>query len=375
VFMHDDWVEHRSTDRFFKSMTSIFESGVLRARNRELGYTIAAATLLCAWNALAGGYADFDNVKHGAVIQHLPVLSVPLSIFSLTAPSLGLLLVFKTNAAYGRWDNARRVWGDIINKCRSIVRQGNTFFVEDRYPGYGNFRDYRRRVAAETSAFTRCLRCFLRGKEDEKNLQVELTDLGFTQSEVAGYMKAANKQVYALQKIGETIRRYDMSPMDRANMDKVLTELCDDVGACERIFKTPIPLVYSRHTARFVGSWLALLPLALYGADSSWNHLVSIPSAAIIVFFLLGVEELGSQLEEPFGILPMEAFCDGSIGAALQEMVASEDASRVMERRLTPEQETSTAPLVHAAEDSEETKSDGIRRDGIRTKIARSLRK
>ena len=72
---------------------------------------------------------------------------------------------------YARWDDARKQWGSIINNCRSLVRQANTFFREDRYPGYGNFRDYRRRVAAETSAFTRCLRCFLRGKSDEPNLQ------------------------------------------------------------------------------------------------------------------------------------------------------------------------------------------------------------
>ena len=137
-----------------------------------------------------------DNVKHGAILEHLPVFSVPLSVFSLTAPSLGLLLVFKTNSAYGRWDNARKVWGDIINKCRSLVRQANTFFIEDRYPGYGNFRDYRRRVAAETSAFTRCLRCFLRGKEDEENLRVELKMLGFEPEEIRGYMNAANKQVW-----------------------------------------------------------------------------------------------------------------------------------------------------------------------------------
>ena len=57
------------------------------------------------------------------------------------------------------------------------MRQGNTFFVDDRYPGYGNFRDYRRRLAAETSAFTRALRCFLRGPEDEENLRVELKGL------------------------------------------------------------------------------------------------------------------------------------------------------------------------------------------------------
>ena len=350
VYMHDDWVKSRSTDTFFRSMQTILESGIVRARNRELSITIATASLLCLWNGLAGGFTDLDNVKHGAILEHLPVFSVPLSVFSLTAPSLGLLLVFKTNSAYGRWDNARKVWGDIINKCRSLVRQANTFFVEDRYPGYGNFRDYRRRVAAETSAFTRCLRCFLRGKEDEENLRVELKMLGFEPEEIRGYMNAANKQVYALQKIGETMKNYGMTPMDRANMDATLTGLCDDVGACERIFKTPIPLVYTRHTTRFSGTWLALLPLAIWGADPSWNHLATIPSCAIIVFFLLGIEELGSQLEEPFGILPIEAFCDGSIGAALNEMVVAEDKAREKVRQIEAANAATVAKAEAAAE-------------------------
>jgi predicted membrane chloride channel (bestrophin family) len=329
VFMHDQWVETRSTDRFFKSINSLFESGVLRARYKEIAIVMGFASFLAVWNSIAGGYYDLDNVKQAPLIEHLPVVSVPLSIFSLTAPTLGLLITFKTNQAYARWDNARKVWGDIINKCRSVVRQGNLFFDEDRYPGYGNFRDHRRRLAAETSAFTRCLRCFLRGKSDEPVLALELKLLGFEPDEVDGYMKAANKQVYALQKMSETISCYGADPRDRQNMDNTITTLCDDVGACERIFKTPIPLVYSRHTQRFVGLWLALLPLALWSVDQSWNHLVSIPSSGLIVFFLLGIEELGQQIEEPFGILPIEAFCDGSIGAALNEMVLAEDAKRV----------------------------------------------
>ena len=173
-------------------------------------------------------------------------------------------------------------------------------------------------------------------------MRVELKGLGFTAKEVAGYMKASNKQVYALQKIGETMRHYGMDGRDRAAMDTTLSALCDDVGACERIFKTPIPLVYTRHTTRFVGIWLALLPLALWGVDTSWNRIMSIPSCAITVFFMLGLEELGMQIEEPFGILPMEAFCDGSIGAPLQEMVIAEDEARAM-------QAATQAPVAKAA--------------------------
>merc|ERR1719231_574456 len=106
------------------------------------------------------------------------------------------------------------------------------------------------------------------------------------------------------------MRVYGMDPRDRSQMDKTLSALCDDVGACERIFKTPIPQVYTRHTSRFVAFWLAILPLAIWGVDQSWNHLVTIPASGLIVFFLLGIEELGMQIEEPFDILPIEAFCD-----------------------------------------------------------------
>jgi len=373
VYMHGEWVQHRSTEQFFDQISTIAESGVLRARYKEIQVASVFAAFLFAWNVVAGGYTDFDMVKHAPLIPHLPVLQAPLSLFQLTAPTLGLLLVFKTNAAYGRWDNARKVWGSIINKTRSLVRQCNTFMKDDRYPGYGNFRDYRRRIAAETSAFTRCLRTFLRGKEDEENLRVELKSLGFTPEEVNGYMGRANRQVYALQKLAETIRSYEMDGRDRSRMDQTLSDLCEDVGACERIFKTPIPLVYTRHTSRFVGIWLALLPLAIWNVDTSWNHMLSIPAVAITTFFLLGVEELGMQIEEPFGILPMEAFCDGSIGAALNEMVIAEDEKRKLETTIEPVDyiaEAEKRAQVEAAKAGMTGAADGAKPGWIKSLVA-----
>ena len=160
--------------------------------------------------------------------------------------------------------------------------------------------------------------------------------LGFTPEEVNGYMGAANRQCYALQQLAQTLRKAKLDGRDRERMDTTLAQLCDDVGACERIFKTPIPLVYTRHTSRFVGAWLALLPLAFYSTDPSWNHLLTVPSTMVITFFLLGIEELGLQIEEPFSILPIEAFCDASIGAVLIDMIASEDKSRGLDKVPSP---------------------------------------
>jgi predicted membrane chloride channel (bestrophin family) len=57
--------------------------------------------------------------------------------------------------------------------------------------------------------------------------------------------------------------------------------------------------------------FLLFLPFALYDPFAfSWNHVAMIPATAVISIFLFGIDELATQLEEPFTILPMQAFCD-----------------------------------------------------------------
>ncbi len=52
-----------------------------------------------------------------------------------------------------------------------------------------------------------------------------------------------------------------------------------------------------RHTARFLFSWLTLLPFALYEKCGPWTVLV----VAGVSFALCAVEEIGVQCEEPLG--------------------------------------------------------------------------
>lgn len=72
----------------------------------------------------------------------------------------------------------------------------------------------------------------------------------------------------------------------------------DTLGGCERLLSSPVPLFYSRHTARFLATWLLLLPLGLYAPfGGSWNHWAMVPAMAIISVMLFGIEELATQLE------------------------------------------------------------------------------
>ena len=112
--------------------------------------------------------------------------------------------------------------------------------------------------------------------------------------------------------------------------------LIDNLGSSERLLSSPVPLFYSRHTARFLGFWLLLLPLALYEPlANSWNHLSMIPVTFFLSLFLFGIEELATQLEEPFTLLPMQAYSE-RIGNWCNEIVSFEPGDNGIEAQNVP---------------------------------------
>jgi len=140
-------------------------------------------------------------------------------------------------------------------------------------------------------------------------------------------MSASNRPMFCTNAMSATIRKANIDTMQAARMDTTISILVDLLGANERIFKSPIPLVYTRLTSRFLSFFALLLPLGLWNAlGDSWNHWATIPAEFIISFFLFGIEEVGIQTEEPFSILPLEAFCNGAISATNEEMLLAEDS-------------------------------------------------
>jgi predicted membrane chloride channel (bestrophin family) len=140
-------------------------------------------------------------------------------------------------------------------------------------------------------------------------------------------MAAKNRPMFALAAMSATLRKANIDEMYISRMDSTISVLVDLTGANERIFKSPIPLVYTRLTARFLSVFLTLLPLAMWAAlGESWNHWATIPATFILSIFLFGVEEVGIQIEEPFSILPLEAMCNGAIEAVQLEMLAAEQS-------------------------------------------------
>jgi predicted membrane chloride channel (bestrophin family) len=323
VYTHKEWVKHRSSDRFFRNISSMVNSGVYKSLGREVFATTAVTAFIIFWNALTGGYTDFSGVQHEAIITSLPQLTLPLTPFTLLSPSLGLLLVFRTNSSYGRWDEARKFWGLNINHTRDLNRMATAWYGHDGIPVDPAVRaDHLRQVSLFTWAFVRSMKRHLYPPDEDEEAFVAEIRARLSPSQADAIINAAHRPNRALYDLSVAIDRLPMHFMRKNEINKNLSIFEDTLGGCERLLSSPVPLFYSRHTARFLSTWLLLLPFAMYEPfKGSWNHVMEIPAIALASLFLFGIEELATQLEEPFTILPMQVFCD-RIGMWCDEIVS-----------------------------------------------------
>jgi len=306
-FTHKDWLKHRSEDRFLRTMFSILESGVVRQLAKEVGIVVTTAFFVVTWNSLiAGGYEDFSGNLHDPLVQGLPVLELPLSPFTLASPALGLLLVFRTNTAYGRWDEARKAWGLVVNHARNIARMGASWVSEEAEPDPVKRKQALERLALTIWTFPRSLQRHLLGEVEDGEEYCKDVRERCPPEMAEGLIIARHKPSRALFELSNAINDLPMTYLRRIEVDKSCVEFANAMGACDRIFTSPVPLMYTRHTARFLGGWLLGMPFAMWASfGNSWNHVGMIPISAIISFFFFGIEELSVQLEEPFSILPL----------------------------------------------------------------------
>ena len=105
VYSFADWPVHRSPERFRDGVKTFFASRILRGLFQQVSFIGWVATFTVCWNGLTGGFVDFGGVHRAPLLKGLPMMVLPMELFSLTSSSLGLLLgtyillhgVFKSN--------------------------------------------------------------------------------------------------------------------------------------------------------------------------------------------------------------------------------------------------------------------------------------
>jgi predicted membrane chloride channel (bestrophin family) len=197
-----------------------------------------------------------------------------------------------------------------INHTRDLVRKGNAMY--DRSAATPEQRkDDLKVLALCTWAFVRSMKRHLSpADEDEEDFVKEMYEK-LPEKQAKAIIDAAHRPNRALQDLSVAIENLPMHFLRKNEVHKSVTIFEDNLGSSERLLTSPVPLFYSRHTARFLSVWMILLPFALYEPFGfSWNHIAMIPATAALALFLFGIDELATQMEEPFTILPMQGFCD-----------------------------------------------------------------
>jgi len=286
-------------------------------------------------------------------------MCLPTLTHSMMVSAMSLLLVFRTNSAYQRFAEGRKIWNDIVDTARDFSRMIKLYET-----AIGTSRC--RRINSLLASFPYLLRHRIRPslmtfyrvndskieRDPEHSLllypdeslvdtDVEVAWLAYDEEYETGSTRrktrelcwvdkrtlpwklipgsalepcarAQNRPLWVCDRMAKEIVVVDdmgtsFTNRERGKLIEFVEKLSRSIGACERIHQTSVPLNYARHALRSLTVWLWTLPAVLV-KDLG---LLTGPVVAVLSWILFGVYEIGSRIEDPFqGTLRLSVYCD-----------------------------------------------------------------
>ena len=319
-FSPDAWGVHKSPYRKIRHMLNIFRSSSFQRLFFPdlVGVTFVASALT---------YYNEFIVAH---VDH--VASVSSAGMAGATTAIGLLAGFRLNSSYGRYEECRIFWGDINNTIRDLACE-TLMWMEDQ--------DQKRRMLKLCKTFPMVLMFHLHVKGCHHNIKRKSqrdNEASFKDRVHAEFM-AELRDIYSdglheedFERISRVKYTGGNTPLDVLTMmretitgsvgsvdsiyvrelDEQCQRLCAAFGASERVLRTPLPTGFTRHSSRLLFIWSYSLPFALYPA---MGPVGTLPASLLTSYAVLGIEDIGVQLEEPFDILPLRQYSDGMFDA------------------------------------------------------------
>ncbi|KAJ1736672.1 hypothetical protein H4217_002116 [Coemansia sp. RSA 1939] len=277
------------------------------------------------------GYA----VGIGFLIQKYEYLAIQLTVMTMVSLVLSLLLVFRTNSAYDRYWEGRKIWQEIKVMSRSIIRSFWCCVMEKSTDDSAQKLQALKNVAA----FVISIKHYLRGEDGIEHadydglLSPEFRVAFATQGAGFGYgaiprtsvgsqqaregwerpdeLSLPHMLLYELQKFVESIQdNHQIHLQYYASLLASINTLSSLLGSCERILSTPIPMAYRIHLSHALYMYLLVLPWAL----ASMGLAKTVILQFVVSFMMIGIDSISREIQNPFGYdandLPLDAYCD-----------------------------------------------------------------
>ena len=196
---------------------------------------------------------------------------------------ISLLLVFRTNTAYDRWWEGRKLWGALVNNSRNLALKLAAFLKDEKDVAF-----FRNLIPNYAFVLNLHLKNEATSQQLNENLVIDLDQEKHRPNQVAKLMFERINSLYIDKKItGDQL----------IILNEELKSFTDICGACERIKNTPIPYSYSAFLKKFIFFYVMTLP---FGYSFSLGYYV-VPVVVFIFYVLASLELIAEEIEEPFG--------------------------------------------------------------------------
>lgn len=284
-------------------------TAIFRFHKADTFRTLLPSMIFIALFSWAVYYIETQYLKLGEN-NHAKNLTI---LHSLLGFAISMLLVFRTNTAYERWWEGRKLWGSLINNSRNIAMKLNVNIPRNNQHSRHFFRQIipmyafalKRHLLKETTQFAL-----------DEQPHPELPDLN-SQTHLPN--KLAESMLGEINRLHQEKQISDIQLLMLNNEWQSFTDIC---GACERIKNTPIPYSYSSFIKKFIFMYVITMP---FGFVFSLG-LYAIPVTAFMFYILASLELIAEEIEDPFGSdsndLPMEKIAENIRGNVRDILVA-----------------------------------------------------
>ena len=225
------------------------------------------------------GYAEVEYWKlaENSYVKNITIMHGMLGFV------ISLLLVFRTNTAYDRWWEGRKLWGSLVNNSRNFSIKLSAILEDENDKHF-----FRKIIPSYANVLQKHLKNEDTAKQLFEDLDLEIDHHKHKPNQVAMLMFQKINELYVAKKItGDQLIILNSEIQS-------FSEVC---GACERIKNTPIPYSYSAFIKKFIFFYVMTLP---FGYSFSLGYYVA-PVVVFIFYVLASLELIAEEIEDPFG--------------------------------------------------------------------------
>ncbi|PZR27344.1 MAG: multidrug transporter [Citrobacter freundii] len=252
-------------------------------------------------------------------------LALPWVPIAMIGTATAFIVGFRNTQTYNRTWEARQIYGAIVNTSRSWGMLVRDFIGIENTDG---IKAIKRTIIQRHIAWLTALRYQLREQRSWETARTKPSNIRYgklfsiaewdgkledqlrahlSEEEAVYILSKKNRATHLLGQQSAQIKQLKtqglIDPLDYVEMEKLLVDLYEQQGKCERIKNFPYPRQFATISQMLTRLFVCLVPfgvLAEFHKLGDWKIWLGIPFSATVGWIFLTLERVGENTENPF---------------------------------------------------------------------------